>query len=868
MAKVRVHELAKSLGMTAQDLLKKLRAVGMVLTASSSIDEEEANQKLRLSAPAAAPKTMIRRRKVEEQPVVEEVPEVVLPPEPVVAVTVQSEAKAEIEPEVKKTAELETPPIAELGKEEVVAPVATVPVEAPKPPVVVEFPRTGLTNNVVRVIDPKMIQQRLSSEGRSFNRSTPGVARRPTTIREVRVVSGAPSPAPQQTDAVKKAGWKPAKKKGRGADDQKERQTGGRELWLQSNKRKKSKGRMVESNVILTQPAAHKRVVEVDTVVTVQELAHNMSVKASQVIQKLMSMGMMATVNQTLDFDTASLIASEFNYEVKNASFEEKDLITHVADKDDNLKTRPPIVTVMGHVDHGKTSLLDALKKSNVAAGEAGGITQHIGAYCIETGSGLVTFLDTPGHEAFTAMRARGAKITDIVILVVAADDGIMPQTIEAINHAKAAKVPVIVAINKMDVVGAKPDRVLQQLADQGILAEEWGGDIQVFKVSALKKLGLEELLEGIHTQAEMLELKANPDKMAAGGIIEAKLDKGRGPVATMLPLSGTLKLGDHVVAGEYSGRIRAMYDATGKTVTEATPSVPVQVVGLSGVPMAGDHFDVVKDDKSAKVIVGHRAQKLREQELLQTSRVSLENFMKSNSEAKFSELRLIVKADVSGSVEALKGALAGLSTTLVKVSVVHAGVGIVTENDVNLAMASNATIVGFNVKADTKAQALATREKVSIKSYSVIYEVIDDVRASMAGLLEPIIEERYIGKAQVRMIIQIPKVGVIAGSYVLDGKIVRSSKSDKPKIIARITRGGKIIHESSISSLKRFKEDAKEVVAGQECGIGVDGSPELLEGDIIECYEIKKVAAVHLGEKLQNPEENKTTGVDGHSRV
>lgn len=753
-------------------------------------------------------------------------------------------------------------------------------------------------SNVVRVINADAIKARLASEGRSFGRRPPlqartpyqGDANRPATpgVREYRVGGGhpghgghapsggpgghhpgggggggyqpaAPNHGPNAPSADQnRGGARPSKKKKGGVSygRDKESSSGGQELWLTPGRKKKNQTFQKGQRPVQTQAAAHKRVIEMTNAISVNDLAHRMSIKAGQVVSKLMSMGMMVTVNQAVDFDSASIVASEFGFELKNVAVEETDLIKEKPDEEGSMVTRAPIVTVMGHVDHGKTSVLDALRHSSVVAGEAGGITQHIGAYSVKTKQGYVTFLDTPGHEAFTSMRARGAQVTDLVVLVVAADDGVMPQTKEAIDHAKAAKAPVVVAINKIDLPDAKPERVMQQLSDLGLVPEEWGGETQYFKISALKKIGLDELVEGLVVLSEMLELKANPNRPASGCVIEAKLDKGRGPVATIMPQNGTLRLGDHIVAGETSGRVRAMYDSNGVKVNEAGPSIPVQVLGLSAVPNAGDRVNVMPDDKSAKNVSTHRAQKNRESELLKTKPVSLETFLAQAKEEEMKVLRLIVKADVYGSAEALTAALKNLTTKEVRVEIVHSGVGTITESNVNLAMASGAIIIGFNIKADGKAQALALQEKIDVRYYSVIYEAIDEVRSAMAGLLSPVLEEKYLGKAEVRMLISVSKHGKIAGSYVLDGKIVRSAK-------IRVKRKDAQVFMGNISGLKRFKDDVKEVGAGYECGITIDGFADLQEGDIIECFELKEVEA-KLGEAISAPDRSASHQADG----
>lgn len=857
MSKVRVHELARKLGMSNQELMTKLTSRGMVIRShSSSIDEAEAMRYLNAGAPSSSskPRTVLRRRQ-ESGDVAQETIQEQVQLEPAKQEEAVSAPIQEVKPVTQVAASAKTPVLQqEESKSEVILSAAEkvetpvhqaqseakeqkVPVSAAVVSTPVEPKKTS--NNVVRVIDAEAIRERLRAEGRNFSRPRPN-----SGVREIRVVQDAFS-GPQMFDvtanqnAAGKAGPRPSKRKGKDAgtsNESKEMKSGGYELWMSPGKKKKGFKKDSKQTQI-TQAAAHKRVVELNGPISVHELAHRMSVKAGQVVSKLMGMGMMVTINQAIDPDTAAIVANEFEYEVKNVGFEETDILKQDQDLEQDLQFRAPVVTVMGHVDHGKTSLLDALRQTDVASGEAGGITQHIGAYSVETPHGRVTFLDTPGHEAFTSMRARGAQVTDIVVLVVAADDGVMPQTLEAIAHAKAAKVPVVVAINKMDAPSAKPERVMQQLSEHGLVSEEWGGDTQMFKVSALKKLGLQELMDGLITQAEMMELKANPDRLASGCVIEARLDKGRGPVATVLTQNGTLKQGDILVAGEFMGRVRAMYDSNGHKITEAGPSTPTQVLGLSGVPTAGDQFNAVEDDKAAKAISAHRAQKVRELELMQNSRVTLETFLQSRPEDAGHELRLIVKADVFGSVEALVAALKALSTKQVKVEVVHSGVGTITENDVNLAMASKAIVIGFNTKPDAKAQALASQEKVDIRSYSIIYEALDEVRKAMAGLLSPITEESYLGKAEVRTIFPVGKSSKIAGCYVLDGKILRAGKM-------RVRRGNEIVHTCGIASLKRFKDDVREVAAGYECGISLEGFNDIREQDVFECFELKQVAA------------------------
>ena len=587
----------------------------------------------------------------------------------------------------------------------------------------------------------------------------------------------------------------------------------------------------------ITTPKAIKRIIKITETITVGELAKRMGIKATDLIRALMKMGLMATINHPLDLDTATLLANDFGYEIENVAVDLDEILESVPDAPESLEVRPPVVTIMGHVDHGKTSLLDAIREANVIAGEAGGITQHIGAYDVELNGRKITFLDTPGHEAFTAMRARGAKVTDIVILVVAADDGVMPQTKEAINHSKAAGVPIIVAINKVDKPDAKPERVKQELTEHGLVAEEWGGDTTMVEVSAKKRMNLESLLEMILLQADVMDLKANPDKSAKGTIVEGKLDKGRGPVATVLVQEGTLKLGDYCVVGVHSGRVRAMQNDRGEKVLEAGPSMPVELIGLSGVPDAGDVFVAMKDERQAKEIATLRQIKQRELELAKHTKLSLEDLYSKIQAGEVKDLNVIVKGDVQGSVEAVGESLRKLSTAAVRLNVLHSAVGAVTETDVNLAAASNAIIIGFNVRPEVKAQNLAEKEGVDIRLYSIIYNAVEDVKKAMEGLLSPIFKEKYLGRAEIRDVFSVPKVGNVAGSYILDGKVVRNAQ-------VRLLRDNIVVYEGKMSSLRRFKDDVKEVATGYECGIGLENYNDIKVGDIIEAFEMEKIAA------------------------
>lgn len=590
----------------------------------------------------------------------------------------------------------------------------------------------------------------------------------------------------------------------------------------------------------ITTPADHKRVIRMEDTIAIPELAKGMGVKATEVLKKLWSMGMVGiNINASIDHETAQLLAGEFGYEVQNVAFKEEEVFVSVPDDAESLVERAPVVTVMGHVDHGKTSLLDAIRKARVAAGEAGGITQHVAAYRVKAGKdfGDIVFIDTPGHEAFTEMRARGAQATDIVVLVVAANDGIMPQTLEALNHAKDAGVTIIVAVNKIDLPDAQPERVRQQLAEHNLIPEEWGGDTMYVDVSALKGEGIDKLLESIALTAELAELRANPDKEAVGVIIEAKLDRNRGPMATVLVQSGTLRAGNVVVAGQYFGKVRAMLNDHGKPVKEAGPSTPVELLGLDGVPEAGETVNVADDEKTAKQVVEYRRQARRKKELATTGKISLENIMEKIQEGAAKELKIVLKADVQGSAEAVKASLLKQSTEKVKVNVIQAGVGGITESDVNLAKAGGAIVIGFHVRPAGKSAKLAEKEGVDIKLYDIIYEALDDVRAAMAGLLAPIKREVRTGEAEVRETFPIPRVGTVAGCMIKSGKVMRKSQ-------LRVVRDSIQIFEGKVASLKRFKDDVSEVKEGYECGIMVNGFNDIKIGDIIEAYEIVEEAA------------------------
>lgn len=609
----------------------------------------------------------------------------------------------------------------------------------------------------------------------------------------------------------------------------------------QYNKKQGTRARRRETEAerlarIRAERASRKIVVTVGDTITVGELASQLKMTAAEVIKKLFSYGIMAGINESIDFDTAEIVATELGAKVERevvVTIEDR-IIDATEDSEENLVPRSPVVCVMGHVDHGKTSLLDAIRHTSVTSTESGGITQHIGAYRVDLDGQEITFLDTPGHAAFTEMRARGAKATDIAVLVVAADDGIMPQTIEAINHAKAAEIAIIVAINKMDKPGAQPDRVMQQLTEYGLVPEEWGGDTICVPVSAKTHEGIDKLLEAILLVAEMKELRANPNRAAKGVVIEARLDKGKGPIATLLVQNGTLKSGDIVVAGTAVGRIRVMTDYKGRRVKEAGPSIPVEVMGLGEVPGAGDIFDAVSDEKLARELVEQRKQKLKEEQFNAYRRVTLDTLFSTLEEGELKELNIVVKADVQGSVEALTQNLEKLSNNEVKVRVIHGGVGAITDSDVMLAAASNAIIVGFHVRPDATAQAHAERDNIEMRMYSVIYDCIEDVQAAIKGMLAPKFRDVELGKAEVRRVFKLSSAGTIAGSYVLSGKVARNCK-------IRVVRDGIVIADDAIASLKREKDDAKEVMSGYECGIGLEKYNDIKEGDILEAYLVEE---------------------------
>ena len=839
MPKKRVYELAKELGLANKDLIAHLEKIGITVKSHSSSLEDSEVERIKGELLAREPRqiveeriktTVIRRRAVRapmEEPPVEEAPEE------------KAEHSAAKGDESKKEIPLKQPvheaaagltqrkkeiPEDESKTEKVAAEKSPKPVIVPvKLPV---FARHKITRaETTKEIPPK------------------------APLKPGERIVGPPA------DKTIKREFEKPKKKGKGPvevfiEEEKEvprrkilekkidkklrKQDEDREVIFSRRRDEKKVAPVKMQKTEITVPKASKRRIKIGDTISTGELAKRMGVKVSEVINKLIAMGVMATINQSIDFDIASLIATEFSFQVEPADSEFDESVLKTPILAENLKPRAPIVTIMGHVDHGKTSLLDVIRQTNVIAGEAGGITQAIGAYHVHINGRDIVFLDTPGHEAFTAMRARGAQVTDIVVLVVAADDGVMGQTIEAINHSKVAGVPIIVAINKIDKPGADPEKIKQALTAHDLLSEQWGGETIFCEVSAKKKTGIEELLELILLQADVMELKADPDLSARGVIIEAKLDRGRGPVATVLIQQGTLRTGDAFVCKTEFGRVRAIINDQGRRVKEAKPSMPVEVIGFSSVPQTGAEFFCVEDEKKARNIAEHSIRKAREKELSASSKITLEQLYQKIKEG-VKDLNVIIKADVQGSIEAISDALHKLSTEDVQFKSIHSSTGAISETDVMLASASNAIIIGFNVRPDVRVIEIAQQEGVEIKLYDIIYNVIADVRAAMEGLLEPEYKEVVLGRAEVRELFKVPKIGIIAGCHVTDGKIVRSAG-------IKLVRDSIVIFDGKMLSLRRFKDDAKEVLTDFDCGIGIEGFNDIHVGDVIEAYITEKL--------------------------
>ena len=905
MGKIRVYDLAKEAGIASKELADKLIALGYnIKSHSSTVDDEVADEirrkvlgtaeteviEKRISTKGRA--TIIRRRAQtvrrvsEPAPAVEikEEPEIIekSAEEPVTEKITAKPAKKRIirkkkeEPAEEKPPEepVETAPaeVESVEPEVAVTPVSVEPEVIPEEQAEVTAEKTGEEEPkprvVKRVVPPrKGLAKVIKKAAIQVPSEEPKVSARPARPAKGKgKVSSIAEPLEARGDQVepneearagkgkkkgkrlvqfrseleergerykKVFGRKQKERKGFGGDEEYEYGPRG----MRGPKVKKKKAELVAPPA---ETKAIKKRIKVFETISVGDLSHRMSVKVNQVIAKLMELGVMATVNQILDIETATLVAADFGYEVEQGMTDEINVMQMEEQEQvtgGELLPRPPVVTVMGHVDHGKTSILDSIRKTDVALGEAGGITQHIGAYYVRSSAGDVVFLDTPGHAAFTEMRSRGAQVTDVVVLVVAADDGVKDQTKEAINHAQAAQVPIVVAVNKIDKPDADPMRVKRELAELGLVPEEWGGDVIYCETSAKKGTGIEDLLNNILLQAEVLELKANPNRKARGRVIEAQLHKGRGPVATVLVQEGTLHLGEPIVIGQHFGKVRTLTNDKGEQIQEAGPATPVEIQGLSGVPQAGDEFTVVRDEKMARSVSASRQLKARELELASTSKISLDKLFEQVKLGGVKELRIVLRSDVQGTLEAFRKAIEELSTDEIKVRILHEGTGTITESDVLLASASEAIIIGFNVRPPVKVKDLASKEHVDIRFYDVIYHALDDIKKAMVGMLEPEFEETVIGSAEVRETFQVPKIGTIAGCYVTDGKVARNAK-------VRILRDGIVIYTGQIGSLKRFKEDAREVASGYECGIGIDNYNDIKVGDIIEAFIMEQVAA------------------------
>jgi translation initiation factor IF-2 len=876
MAKVRVYELARELNMDSKELVEKLLAGGLSIKNYMSTLDEEAVQRAKDIVAGVISEVVeekrvtsgvIRRRRKqvrveapveeakEEETAVAETPE--KPSEALAAEEAEEAAPEEAVQEVEPVEVSSEEGVAEVEPEK--KPAGAVPEEAAKIPPLREEEIEG------KIAKTKKAKKKREEAAKIIKRPEEGplkdvlakqTARKAPPPPEQEVVAGLEE-VPEKVEVPpekEKQERKKRAKKGAEVEEKAPKRSvrrrkreiyekadlyDGRTLrpkGKKAGKKGKEEAKKVKHTEI-TVPKAIKRRIKIPEAVTVSELARAMGVKAAEVIKRLMAFGVVSNINQPIDFESANVVADDFGYELELDTFEEERLIADSEDRPEDLRDRPPVVTIMGHVDHGKTSLLDYIRKSNIIGSESGGITQHIGAYYVATEGGDIVFLDTPGHEAFTAMRARGAEVTDLIILVVAADDGAMPQTREAINHARAAGIPIVVAVNKIDKPQADPEKVRRELADFELTPEEWGGETLFGNISAKTGEGVVDLLGLVLLQAEMLELKGNPNKPARGAIIEAKLDKSKGPVSTVLIKNGTLRTGDYFVCGEHHGRIRAMTDHRGKRMDSAGPSMPVEIYGISGVPMAGDEFVVVSDEKTGRQISEYRHSRTRQKEVRSRSLVSLDDLYERIKEGEVKELNIVIKADVQGSIEALSDSLTKQSTEEVKVKIIHSATGAITESDVMLASASGAIIIGFNVRANQRVVEIAEKESVDIRYYDVIYNVIKDIRLAMAGLLEPVYTEDVIGHADIKQVFRIPKIGTVAGCQVTDGVVERNAN-------VRLLRDEIVVFDGKISSLKRFKEDAREVASGYECGIGLENFQDIKPGDVVEVYKVQEVEA------------------------
>jgi len=820
MSKLRVHELAKKLGVGNKEILKALSDIGIKGKTHSSTVEPEVAEKVekllkKKAAPAVKPKKAAAKPE-KKKPAEGKKPE---------------EKKPKVKP-VKTVRAVKKP--VETGLTAEAEPAAEV--KKPLQPIV----RAEKIEQPAKAIEEKIQQEEIKiPEEKPLPVEEALPAEIAVPLPEEEVVQKVPDRFKKELETEKAEKFKAKPQMQKAFQAVRKIET---KKWHEPKQFKRHGGKgfiQKEEQRPQAQPviSARKKILKMREGMTVKEFAELISIKVSDVMKKFMELGHMTTINEPVDIDAAMLIAESVGIKLEVMPVEEELIVEEEAEDLSKLVPRPPVVTIMGHVDHGKTSLLDAIRETRVTETEAGGITQHIGAYKAKLNGKDIVFLDTPGHEAFTALRARGAKVTDVVVLVVAADDGVMPQTIEAIDHAKAANVPIIVAINKIDKPEANPQKVRTELAERGILSEEWGGQNIFIEVSAKKRIGIEHLLEMILLQAEVMELKANPDRRAKGTIIEAKLDKGRGPVATVLIQAGTLRIGDNFLAGTSVGRVRALVDDTGKRIQAAGPSTPVEVIGFPEVPTAGDVFGAVEDEKRARQVALIRLQKVRLAEMAKRRKLTLDDLYAKIKEGAVKDLNIIIKGDVQGSVEATRNALESLTHPQVKVRVIHTAVGGINESDVMLAAASDAIIIGFNVRPEIKASQTAEKEGVDIRLYNIIYEAIEDVKKALEGLLEPTLKEKILGRAEVRQTFQVSKIGTIAGCYVIDGAVSRASDG------VRIIRDNIVVYEGKLSSLKRFKDDVREVQTGYECGITIENYNDMKAGDIIENYVIEKVA-------------------------
>lgn len=900
MAKVRVYELARELNLDSKVLVEKLLAGGLNIKNYMSTLDEDATVRAREIVSGEVTEiieekrikaTVIRRRKkvkvkkdtgelklAEEKE--KESPDVPRPEKPSEKGEVPEEVteiptapkEAEKEPELRVAAEAKTVEKAELKEGErplspEKSPEAVKPAEKAEAPVVTEKAVKPVPK--AKAKPKKAKRKKIDQPAKIIKRPEEGplgdILAKKAKEKPVDVVPEAPEISkardlaeelPKKDEGIKPKRKKKGKKKKERAlelEEVSERvpfRHRKKEVYERADlysgrprKRMGKKGAKAKEDAKklkqteITVPKAIKRRIKVQELVSVAELSKVMGIKSTELIKRLMALGYRASINEAMDFDTASVVADDLGYELELDVFEEAGFFEETEDRVEDLEVRPPVVTIMGHVDHGKTSLLDYIRQSNIIGGEYGGITQHIGAYYVEAEGGDIVFLDTPGHEAFTAMRARGAKVTDIIVLVVAADDGVMPQTKEAINHAKAADIPIVVAVNKIDKPEANPEKVNRELAELGLTPEEWGGDTIFGNISAKTGEGIDDLLSLILLQAEILELKGNPNRAARGTIIEAALDRSKGPVATVLIKNGTLHQGDYFVCGEHYGRVRAMLDQRGKQMKSAGPSFPVELYGISGVPMAGDEFIAVQDEKRAKQVIEHRKSAGKKFETVKRGLVSLDDLFERIKEGDVKELNIVLKADVQGSLEALSESLDKQSTEDVKLKIIHSATGAITESDVMLASASGAIIIGFNVRANPRVSGIAERENVDIRYYDVIYNVVKDIRLAMVGLLEPVYEERIIGRVDIKEIFRVPKIGAVAGCQVTDGHVERNAN-------VRLLRDDVVVFDGKIASLRRFKEDAKEVQSGYECGIGLENFQDIKPGDIFEVYQLEEIQA------------------------